>query len=116
MTPISGDASRASGSPSASLAELRERALTALGGSLGRPPLALQEEVDSAERAVVRLRDALIVSLRRDADTVEAAAWRTALQQVNAALSLVVAVEYPVAGEQRKLVEQAHAALEALLL
>ncbi len=115
MTPISGDASRASGSPSASLTELRERALTALGGSLGRPPLALQE-VDSAERAVVRLRDALIVCLRRDADTVEAAAWRTALQQVNAALSLVVAVEYPVAGEQRKLVEQAHAALEALLL
>ena len=43
-------------------------------------------------------------------------ATREALKQVNAVLSLVVGVEYPVAREQRKLLDQAHEALQVIRL
>lgn len=98
------------------LASLRERALTALAHARARPPLELQEEVDTAERAVARLRDGLIERLRRDNAVAQAATWREALKQVNAVLSLIVGLEYPVAREQRRLLDQAHDSLSKVRL
>jgi hypothetical protein len=54
------------------------------------------------------LRDELIAELRTSGR-------RTGLDRVNAVLSLVVGLEYPAAGIQRNLIEQARDALQALV-
>jgi hypothetical protein len=69
--------------------------------ALRKPPAEAREEVDVAERAVVVLRDRLIDELRAGADR------RALLDRVNAALSLIAGVEYPVAKFQRRPLEQA---------
>jgi hypothetical protein len=89
-------------------AELARRCLSQLEDALGRPPDQLGEEVDQVERDLAALRDQLITELRTSGR-------RSGLDQVNAVLSLVVGLEYPAAGIQRNLVEQARDALLALV-
>jgi hypothetical protein len=114
MPPVGSRAG--TGPETASPLDLCRGAIGELDHALGRPPLELNEEVDAAERAIVRLRDALIERLRQDGGPSQRGNGRQALNQVNAVLSLVVAVEYPVAGEQRKLLEQARDALKEVRL
>ena len=110
MTATSRDQSR----PAGSLGDLRRTVVDELEQALSLPPLDLGQEVDQAERRIVRLRDALIEALRAQSSSPDAPRWRTALEQVNAALSLVAGVEYPAAGIQRKLLEQARDSLRRL--
>jgi hypothetical protein len=88
--------------------ELARSCLAQLEDALGRPPDQLGEEVDQVERELAVLRDQLIAELRTSGR-------RTGLDQVNAVLSLVVGLEYPAAGIQRNLVEQARDALQVLV-
>lgn len=99
----------------ASPGDLCARARALIAAALQRQPSELGQEVDEIERIVARLRDALIERLRReDAAGADTARTRRALDPVNAALSLVVGVEYPAGGIHRKLLEQAGAVLEGV--
>ncbi|MBV9546337.1 MAG: hypothetical protein JOY61_18355 [Chloroflexi bacterium] len=89
--------------------DLCREALQLLEEALGKPPPELSAEVDVAEQKIAQLRDELIDRLRAAPDQ----ALRAALDNVNAALSLVVGVEYPVGGVQRDMLKQARTALEA---
>ena len=89
-------------------AELARSCLAQLEDALGRQPDQLGDEVDQVERDLASLRDQLIAYVRSTGQ-------RSGLDRVNAVLSLVVGVEYPVAGIQRSLVEQARDALRALV-
>ena len=89
-------------------AELARSCLAQLEDALKRPPDQLGEEVDQVERDLASLRDQLITQLRSTGQ-------RAGLDRVNAVLSLVVGLEYPAAGIQRSLIEQARDALRALL-
>lgn len=91
-----------------SRAELARGCLAQLEDALARPPEQLGEEVDRVERDLAALRDDLIAELRTSGR-------RAGLDQVNAVLSLVVGLEYPAAGIQRNLIEQARDALRALV-
>lgn len=95
-------------------AGLCRQALEALDHVLGRPPAARLHEIDAAERLVVHLRDCLI-ERRRGAAADVSSTLSSALAQVNAAVSLLVGVEYPAAGAQEKLLEQARRVLQDLL-
>ena len=95
-----------------SLAELCRHTVELIEQAQHEQPRHLSEDVDEAERAIVMLRDRLIERLRSEPG---ATRERDALNSVNAALSLIVGVEYPAAGIQRKLLEQAAAALHDLL-
>ena len=97
------------GVTSPTLAELCDEAVRLLDDALGKPPAELKAEVDVAERAVVALRDGLIV--RRRESPSEAVQAR--LDQVNVALSLVVGLEYPLGGLQRQMLDQARSVLDA---
>ncbi len=97
------------------LVELCRMAVAELDNGCGLPPFELGEEVDAAERAVVRVRDALIARLRAGGDGREVERWRSALSRINVALSLIVGVEYPSIGVRRKPLEQASATLKEVL-
>jgi hypothetical protein len=99
-----------------------------LDDALRLPPLQLGQEVDVVEREVARLRDRLIDQLRRrpageaarrgspgDPEDAMETRRRAALDKVNAALSLIVGVEYPVEGIRRKALEQARDTLRQVL-
>jgi hypothetical protein len=86
------------------------RALTLLESARDQPPAKLSSQVDDAERLLVSARDALIDRLRRDPGSP-----RRTLDHLNAALSLVVGVEYPGAGIQRRALDQASRAIRAAL-
>jgi hypothetical protein len=88
----------------------RQRAITMLAEALEKPPAELKAEVDSVEREVAALRDQLIERLRAAPDE----QVKSSLECVNAALSLIVGVEYPVGGIQREMLEQARSALVAV--
>ncbi|MBV9328260.1 MAG: hypothetical protein JO352_31480 [Chloroflexi bacterium] len=92
--------------------ELRSQALHLLDDAIQKPPAELKAEVDVAEQRIARLRDVLIDDLRAGStpDT------RAALDQVNVALTLVVGLEYPMGGLQRKMLEDARAVLDAVTL
>jgi hypothetical protein len=98
-----------------SRAELCREAIAKLDRARQEQPADLSEDVDEAERAAVQLRDQLIEQLRQGGAPAELAGTREALSAVNMALSLIVGVEYPAAGIQRKLIEQASTALRDLL-
>jgi hypothetical protein len=91
------------------------RAVEHLEKAVALPPPALKREAVAAEREVVRLRDGLIARLRADADQPRANALRLALDRVNGALSLVLAVEYPVGPIAPAKLTQARDALAAVL-
>lgn len=92
-------------------AELCGEAIWLLDAALSKPPAALKAEVDVAEVAVVALRDQLIRVWRSS----PAPSIRAALDSVNAALSLVVGLEYPMGGLQRDMLKQARSALQSTL-
>jgi hypothetical protein len=93
------------------LEPLVQRCVDELQDALNRPPAELSDEVDRVEQQLARVRDVLI-QRRHEAGALTDPA---ALHRVNGVLSLVVGVEYPSAGIQRKLLEQARDALSDLL-
>ncbi|MCC6179083.1 MAG: hypothetical protein IT305_27550 [Chloroflexi bacterium] len=109
---------------SASVEDLCMVAITALDRALDRPSTEVDSQADVAERAVARLRDTLIETLRAQqtgsqpagsSAPGDAAKTRSALDQVNVALSLIVGVVYPSGGPQRQLLEQARDSLRSTL-
>jgi tryptophan synthase beta subunit len=100
----------------AHLREECEEALQAVEAALhAEGPVPEMEEADELERKVVRLRDTLIELLRHDLGGTERHSLRTALDRVNAALSVVAGVEYPSKGPQRELLLEAKKGLRPLL-
>jgi hypothetical protein len=91
----------------------RTAAIEILERALRQPPAELTAEVDVAERAIARLRNRLIADLRAGSANGDAHQRRQALDAANVALSLVAGVEYPAAGIQRTLLEQAVKVLRA---
>jgi hypothetical protein len=76
-----------------------------------------QDMVDNVERQVAGLRDSLIERLRAgQAPATEQAQLRQALEDTNAALSLIVGVEYPAAGFQESLLQDAMGLLREIQL
>lgn len=74
----------------------------------------IEKEIAQIQRDVARLRDRLIERLR-NAQIISAAGRREAgLDTVNMALSLIVAVEYPVTSIQRSALKQARDILKPL--
>ncbi len=67
--------------------------------------------MDVAEKAINRMRDRLIDDARK-APPEHQAVLRAALHQTNVALSLIVGVEYPATGSQRKPLEMARDVLQ----
>ena len=70
-------------------------AMSLLEQDMELPSGELENKLGDAERVLVRLRDELIGHTRREGSN---SVWRSALEQVNTAISLVVAVEFPAAG------------------
>lgn len=66
----------------------------------------LQEQTDTAIRALVGLRDRAIEKMRA-AEEVSKSEWKEFLDHVNIAISYAAAVEYPLTGIHRKMIEQA---------
>jgi hypothetical protein len=97
------------------LTDLCQQALDLLQSSVQQKPGQLKEEVDQAERMVVQMRNRLIDMLRQDSVSAEAQQRRSALNDVNAALSLIVGTEYSVGGVHRDHLEQAQRLLEPLV-
>jgi len=73
-------------------------------------PRELLEEIDRLERELVVVRDDLILHCRQE--NVVAGPLQAQLEQVNVALSLVIAVEYPVTSIQRSALKQSHEVLK----
>ncbi len=86
-------------------------ASAALERALNLPPLQVSREADTAERAIVQVRDELIGRLRAndDSETI-----RTRLDRANVALCLVAALEYPVGGTPRHSIQGALDAVNAI--
>ncbi|HEY8601964.1 MAG TPA: hypothetical protein VIL85_26295 [Thermomicrobiales bacterium] len=71
---------------------------------LSAAPGVIVAQVDEVERTVARLRDGLIAHRRAGSATTQTG---TALDRLNAVLSLIVAVEYPQGPMMRAYIEQA---------
>ena len=97
------------------LAEQSGEAVATLEQLLEIRPHLRYQEVDVAERAIVRVRDNLIDQLRQEDSEAEARRLRTKLERLNVAISLIVGVEYPAAGIQQQLLDQAYDALKEAL-
>ena len=91
----------------AAIVNCARRAIDALDRAIPEPAAQLKQDVDVAEQAIAALRDCLIHDLRQAPNGSDAPRRRQALDQANIALSLVVGVEYPSGGIQRKQLEQA---------
>ena len=93
--------------PKDSITERCRQIAEQLDRSARHHPRDIEKEIDEVERELVRLRDELI-QCRRQGDPVGVSErGQTRLGQINVALSLVVAVEYPVTSIQRTALEQA---------
>ena len=97
-------------------AEQCKEAVTSLDRLLEASPYPRFQELDVAERAIVRLRDGLIERLRQEGASAEAPRLRALLDRANIAVSLVVGIEYPAAGIRRQLLEMARDALKGALI
>ncbi len=93
-------------------AEQCKEAVTLLDRLLEVSPYPRFQDLDGAERAIVRLRDGLIERLRQGDAPDEAPRLRDLLDRANTAISLVVGIEYPAAGVRRQLLEMARDALQ----
>lgn len=92
--------------PGEVLSRLCHEALHAINRAADAPPTGLKRPIDEAERAAVRFRDELIDRLRGDHSKTQERQWRTVLDRVNSAISVLNALEYPAAGVQRELLQQ----------
>ncbi|MEJ2557989.1 MAG: hypothetical protein P8186_17550 [Anaerolineae bacterium] len=106
---------KATSQPDSPFAEQCQEALTSLERVLEILPQWRFQEVDMAERAIVRLRDSLIDRMRGESAPAETGRLRAALDRVNVALSLVTGIEYPAAGIQEVPLKQARDVLKDLL-
>ncbi len=79
-----------------------------LNTALGEAPDVIVAQVDEVERAVARLRDGLIAHRRAGSATPRTS---TALDRLNAILSLIVGVKYPQGPMMRVYTEQARDSL-----
>jgi hypothetical protein len=93
-----------------SLAEQCQQAINRIDHAKNLPPRQLEKEADKLECEIVRLRDALIEHLR-GSDVSSLAGPGGALEKINAALSLILTVEYPVTAIQRSALTQARDSL-----
>jgi hypothetical protein len=84
-------------------------ALAALDRALRNQPDVVYQDIVEAVCSLTKLRDSLIRERRRGAPVGDR------LNRLNAALSLVVAAEYPLEGERRQRVQTARQELAALL-
>jgi hypothetical protein len=82
-----------------------KQALAALDRALSHDPAGTYSDLVDAARAIAVIRDGLI-QRRRQGSTATGV-----LDRVNAALSLVIGCEYPLAGVRRERIEQARQAL-----
>jgi hypothetical protein len=89
-------------------------AAAALERARNAPSRELAQHADTAERLVVRARDNLIHRLRQDGSSPISSRWHDILDQLNVALSLIIAVEYPLGAIQRQPAEQARDILNRL--
>ncbi len=87
-------------------------AVASLDRLLEIAPYPRFQDLDGAERAIVRLRDGLIERLRQDNGSDEAPRLRGLLERANIAISMMVGLEYPAAGMRRQLLETARDALK----
>ncbi len=92
------------------LTEQCHAAIAALERAHTAPPIQFTQETDFAMRSIVAIRDLLIAQVRAGDNTA-----RTALDQGNIALSIVVGLEYPAAGIMRENTVHARGALEQAL-
>ncbi len=83
------------------LASLRTAA-AALERAQTLRPLELTKEAEIATRAVTRARDVLIARLREAGEGAYSTPERILLDEVNAILSQVIAVQFPAAGVNRE--------------
>jgi hypothetical protein len=83
-----------------------------LDRSAKHAPREIEKEIDEIERELVRLRDELIIQSRREDPAAASEPGQTKLTHINVALSLVIAVEYPVTSLQRAALEQARDVLK----
>ncbi len=75
------------------------------------PPLKLEEGMRDVELALVDLREHLIDAVHAPGDDPE---LRAHLDQVNTAITLVIALEYPVSDLQRGKIKEARDVLKTL--
>ena len=97
-------------------AEQCKAAVASLDRLLEIAPYPRFQELDGAERAIVRLRDGLIERLRQEDASAEVPRLRALLERANIAISAVVGIEYPAAGIRRQLLEMARDALQGALV
>ncbi len=88
------------------LASLHASAVQSVENILNTPPGQRNQVIDESERAIVRLRDALIEQFRQELEGSEKETLQAALNQVNVAVSLIAGVEYPGSGAQEKPIRQ----------
>jgi hypothetical protein len=98
---------------SRSIAELCRKSIQLLEQGLGRPPAELQLDVDKVENLVAKVRDCFIQRLRQDQSS-RNSRWRGPLDEINVAVSLIAAVEYPATGVNRVHTEQALKIIERI--
>src|SRR3954470_14759314 len=91
-------------------ADHRTQALAAIDAVIAAPSDSVQPAAVELTKAVVRLRDTLIRGLRAGD-----ASARRELDHVNALLSFVVSVQYPMQGQQREKVEKARQHFQKLI-
>ncbi len=78
------------------------------------PPLEAIHDGEEAGRLVARMRDGLIERLRAEKDEQVRARLRRTLNQLNAALSFVAAIEFPLSATRRGPIERARSMLAEL--
>ena len=86
-----------------------EEIIRRLDRAVDEPAAKLSEDVDDAERALVRVRDRLIDDWRSGRPR------PSALDHINVALSLVIGVEYPLGGLHRNTLRQARDVVTTVL-
>ena len=97
------------------LATQVQEAIGALDQAAQAPVDQLKQETHVALEAAIRLRDALIQRLRAATAPEGRVGPRSALDQVNVAISLVTGVEYPIEKMDRQSIKQARGVLEGLV-
>jgi hypothetical protein len=79
------------------------------------PPFQLTHQAKVATRAVSRARDILIERLRQAGDGTPSTAERLLLDEVNAILSQVIAIQSPAAGVNRQEITKTRDALDDII-